>query len=343
MIASAKPHLLFVVGSTATGKSDLAVEIAERVGAGHAADSGSVACAYAGTAAGASAGASARGPEIINSDSVAFFDQVDIGAAKPSRELLARVKHHLVGHVRAPDKYTAGDFRRDALKILAEGPPDGRYLVVGGSGFYSQALEKGMYDVADPDPELKARIAREAAHDGFAKLYDELKRRDPDTKIQPADHYRIGRALEILRTHPEKTMSEIRAEFEASRPEQPFTSAKIGLVRPRDVLRQKVTDRTRKMLTAGLIDEVEALRRQNLHQWSPMQSVGYKEVQAFLDGQLIREDLEPMIVQSTMQLAKQQNTWFKRDPRTEWFDPDTQWDAAVARGAALLAANPPRD
>lgn len=301
-------HLLFVVGSTATGKSDLAVEISERAGQPAA--------------------------EIINSDSVAFFDQVQIGAAKPGPELLSRAKHHLVGHVKAPNKYTAGDFRRDALAIVMQ--KQGRYLVVGGSGFYTQAFEKGMYDVGDPDPQLKEQIAAEAQSEGFEKLYEELKSRDPETKIQPADHYRIQRALEILRMNPGKTMAEIRAEFEAAKPEQPFTSKKIGLFRPRDILRQKVTERTRRMLDQGLIEEVERLRAQGLHMWSPMQSVGYKEAQAYLDGQIRKDELEALIVTSTMQLAKQQMTWFKRDPQTRWFDPDSQWKEAVEAGVELL-------
>ena len=314
-----KPHLLFVVGSTATGKSDLAVEIAERV----------------------------VQAEIINSDSVAFYDEVQIGAAKPSAELLARAKHHLVGHIHAPRKYTAGDFRKDALEIITGNSPpsavtvnrDGVgdcFLVPGGSGFYTQALEKGMYDVGDPDPEIKAAIANEAESEGFAKLFEELRSRDPETKIQSADHYRIQRAIEILRANPGQTMTQIRAQFEAAKVPQPFTSKKIGLFRPRDTLRQKVTERTRRMIELGLIEEVESLRQKGLHAWSPMQSVGYKEVQAYLDGQITRDELEPLIVTSTMQLAKSQMTWFKRDPDTRWFDPDSQWKEAVLAGVELL-------
>ncbi len=298
-------HALFIVGSTATGKSDLAVEIAE----------------------------AAHGTAILNSDSVAFFDKVQIGAAKPSAELLTRAKHHLVGNVTPPNKYTAGDFRRDALKIF-ETP--GRYIVVGGSGFYTQALEKGMYEVGEPDPVLKEQIAKEAETSGFAKLYEELQSRDPETKIQPADHYRIQRAIEVLRMNPGKSMTEIRAEFEASKPEQPFTSKKIGLFRPRELLRQKVTERTRRMIKQGLIEEVESLRAEGLHAWAPLQSVGYKEVQLYLDGQIKREELEPLIVQRTMQLAKSQMTWFKRDPNTLWFDPDVAWKEAVKAGVELL-------
>jgi tRNA dimethylallyltransferase len=303
------PHLLFVVGTTATGKSDLAVQIAEQL---------------------------TPAPELINCDSVAFFEKVQIGAAKPGADLLSRAVHHLVGHVSAPHRYTAGDFRRDALKII-EREPARDYVVVGGSGFYSQALEKGMYDVADPNQQMQEQLLKEAEGDGIRKLYQELKSRDPETKIQPADHYRTLRALEILRNAPDKTMAEIKANFEKTLPKNPFTSSKIGLFRPRDILRQKVTERTQKMLRDGLIGEVERLRAEGLQAWSPMQSVGYKEVQSFLNGTLVKEDLEPLIVTSTMQLAKQQMTWLKRDPTTKWFDSDREWNEALKRGVELAS------
>jgi tRNA dimethylallyltransferase len=213
--------------------------------------------------------------------------------------------------------------------------------VVGGSGFYTQALEKGMYDVGDPNDALKLQITEEAKAHGFEKLYAELVERDPQTKIEANDHYRIQRAIEILRLNPGQTMTQIRASFEAAKTPQPFTSQKIGLMRPREYLRQKVTERVRRMIDDGLIGEVEYLRAQGLHTWAPLQSVGYKEVQFYLDGALTREELEPLIVQSTMQLAKQQMTWFKRDPATRWFDPDTQWKEAVEAGVELLT--PPKD
>jgi tRNA dimethylallyltransferase len=193
-----------------------------------------------------------------------------------------------------------------------------------------------MYDVADPSPAMQAQLLQEAdAPGGSAKLYLELKRRDPETKIQPADQYRTLRALEVLRQAPEKTMAEIKAEFDRNRPAPFFSSSKIGLFRPRDVLRQKVTERTRRMMEQGFIEEVESLRAEGLALWSPMQSVGYKEVQAYLDGRLPKAELEPLIVTSTMQLAKQQMTWFRRDPSIVWFDPDQSWPEALAKGIEL--------
>lgn len=306
--ADKKPLLLFVVGPTACGKSDLAVEISERVRD--------------------ELGRSQ--PDILNTDSVAFFEAVQIGAAKPGPELLARASHHLIGHVKKNDKYTAGDFRRDALAVLAA-HLQADFVAVGGSGFYVQALEKGMFDVPAPPDDVKSGLERDQNEKGMLELYNELGLRDSEAqaKIKPNDHYRILRALEILRGDSAgRRLSEIRASFEAQRPPQPFRASKIGLFRPRDILRQKVTERTRRMLKAGLIEEVEHLRSEGLHTWSPMLSVGYKEVQAFLDGQLPKSELESAIVTSTMQVAKSQMTWFKRDQEIRWFDTDTSWNEA---------------
>lgn len=291
-----EPRVLFLVGPTASGKSDAAVTLAEATGA-----------------------------EIINCDSVQFFAGVEIGAAKPEPELLSRARHHLVGHVPVGHEYNAGDFRRDALKIITSSGCE-RFIAVGGSGFYVQALEKGMYDVPEVASEVREQLDRQAAEPGgFMRLHEELKGRDPRTaeKIDPNDRYRILRSLEILRSHPAETLSEIRERFRAVQPPQPFRSQKIGLFCDRALLRERVTARSRRMLASGLISEVENLRAQiralGLADWAPLRSVGYNEVQDFLDGKLRRESLEEQIITSTMQLAKRQMTWFKRDPETQWF------------------------
>jgi tRNA dimethylallyltransferase len=314
---TSKPHLLFVVGPTACGKSDIAVEIAE---------------ALRPTAA----------AEIINCDSVQFFEGVDIGAAKPSADLLTRVPHHLIGHLPLGGEYTAGGFRRDALKLIEDRKQQASietFIPVGGSGFYVQALEKGMYDVPLVSAEIRAQVESDSAEPGgWLKLYTELKTRDfsASEKIKPGDSYRILRAIEILRAHPRGTLTEIRAKFEASRPPSPFRVSKVGIFRPREILRERVTQRTRQMLKNGLIDEVKALREKGFKMWAPLSSVGYRETQDYLDGRLKLEDLEPLIITSTMQLAKRQMTWFKRDLSIRWFDSEAGSRAPVQYAITLM-------
>lgn len=312
------PIVLFIVGPTATGKSDLAVDIVE-------------ACAPL-----------APLPEIINCDSVQFFTGVDIGAAKPDESLLKRAKHHLVGHVPLGGSYTAGDFRRDALQVIKESSTRSvdRFLAVGGSGFYVQALEKGMFEVPEVPEEVRDRLEAEAdVPGGLEVLYSELTQKDPEAaaRISPRDRYRIIRALEIIRSDPSgSTLSDIKRRFALSAPEVPFTAYKIGLSLDREILRKRVRERTSKMLKAGLIEEVKGLREKGLRDWSPLKSVGYREVQAMLDGHIELKDLEDAIVTSTMQLAKKQMTWFKRDPSIQWFDAVAERTRAIEAGQKIL-------
>lgn len=306
-----KSFLFFVVGPTASGKSDLAVEIAELSGA-----------------------------EILNCDSIQFFKGVEIGAAKPPVTDLARVAHHLVSHLELGAEYTAGDFRRDAIRLIEARPKS--YVAVGGSGFYIQALEKGMYDVPAVAPEIRLNLEREMEERGAAPLHLELATRDPESaaRIDKNDRYRILRALELLRSAPSgKTLSQMRAEFEAMKPPSPFESAatKIGLLFSRERLRERITVRTRQMLNAGFIEEVEDLRAKGLKDWPPLLSVGYREVQSFLDGELPQSELEPLIITSTMQLAKRQMTWFKRDSSIRWFNGESEIPQAIEFGRKMIS------
>lgn len=339
-------QVLFVVGPTASGKSEFAVEIAEAI---------AEAISRAGVG-----GTSGQSPEIINTDSVQFFAGVDIGAAKPPAELTKRVVHHLIGHVPVGGEYTAGQFRQDALALMAAQELAVRdseqiWLAVGGSGFYVQALDKGMFDVPSVSPDTRAGLEKEAAiPGGWQTLYRELESRDAVTarRIHPSDRYRILRALEVLRSH-NGTLTEIRERFHQAKPaagpvvnhEPRLKSHKIGFFRDREVLRQAVTLRTQMMLRHGLIDEVVGLRAKlralsadgSIDTWAPLRSVGYREVQDYLDGKLAREQLESAIVTSTMQLAKRQMTWFKRDPEIRWFDTAAGSAGAIAHALRLFS------
>lgn len=330
-----RPLVVFVVGPTASGKSDFAVEAALRFGG-----------------------------EILNTDSVQIFASVDIGTAKPSEAERKGVPHHLLGVVPEGEPCTAGDFRRRALEVITHGAARGQMLffAVGGSGFYIQALEKGMYPVPEvPDfiHETMLRDGERLAEDPGhrERLHAELASRDPESarEISPNDTYRLLRALEINRTLQaeiqgsasgtmsnarDRTWSGIRRRFEEAGGEaRPFDVLKIGLERERTVLRTSVESRVRRMLDRGLIEEVRALRARGLGAWAPMASVGYKETQDHLDGQLSRAALEDAIVTHTMQLAKRQMTWFRRDSGVTWFRADEGWERPLAWLDTQLAAH----
>ncbi|MCM2280643.1 MAG: tRNA (adenosine(37)-N6)-dimethylallyltransferase MiaA [Bdellovibrionaceae bacterium] len=325
MSVSPKALVVFVVGPTASGKSDFAVEAALRFGG-----------------------------EILNTDSVQVFSSVNIGTAKPTISEQRDVPHHLLGVVPEGQSCTAGDFRRMALNVVADGVERGQnlFFAVGGSGFYVQALEKGMYPVPEISEKIRQSVRRDLATRGREALYEELRDRDAEyaREISPQDTYRLQRALEINRalqagtysrtqvstsgtasgSAPAKTWTDLRQQFEAeSESSRPFRVLKIGLSRDRAKLRTSVENRTRRMLEQGLIEEVRELCDRGLDSWAPLASVGYKEARDYLAGRLTREALETEIVTHTMQLAKRQMTWFRRDPDVMWFDADLGWAAPL--------------
>ncbi len=305
--------LVFLVGATATGKSELAVAAASQlVKAGHPV-------------------------EIISADSVQIYRELVIGSARPSETELAVVPHHLIGTVSVVDDFTAADFARDAISIIQRSPQT-TFFVVGGSGFYLQALMRGLYPIEKADPVVRAELEARARSEGLAALHRELELKDAETaaKIAPQDRYRIIRALEIHAQLPKgETLSRIRREFEISSagrlaalfPGRQFVSFGLRLERAR--LAARVTHRVELMLRQGLIAEVEGLRTY----WTrpALQTVGYREVVAYLQGAMPLVELAPAIVQSTLRLAKKQRTWFQRDDATQWFDALTERESVVQK------------
>jgi tRNA dimethylallyltransferase len=295
---------IFVVGPTAAGKSQLAISIAQKFGG-----------------------------SIINCDSIQFYTHLKIGSAGPSDEDLKRAPHYLYSYVNPPTEMTAGKFLRD-FHDLIETKKDLKFplIIVGGTGFYVQALEKGMYDVPQIDPQLKQNIEAEIKEHGNEKAYKELTDFDPETKIHINDAYRIGRALEVKRAFNLK-MSELKIQSllnddAETKLKLPFPSIKIGVDVDREVLKENIAQRTKKMLKAGFIDEVKSLINEGHADWAPVNSIGYFEIKEYLAGRIAESDLEAMINQSTRQLTKKQKNWFKRDPDTKWVN--LQSETAVA-------------
>lgn len=283
--------VVFVVGPTCTGKSNFAVQAAIKTSG-----------------------------EILNADSLQFYQSLDIGTAKPTPQEREVVPHHLYDFIPVGEVLTAGDYRRLALLKLDEMNSRGVKVayIVGGSGFYLQALEKGMFDFGKVDPSIHNEVRLQAETD-LHSLFLELRSKDPvyADKIGMADKYRIARAVELLRMFG-KSPTELRSEFVPV--PFPYEIIKVGFSMTRESLLHKVSERTRRMLKTGLILEVKNVLQKTSSKWPPLSSIGYKEVLLFLEGQFPEESLEPEIVQNTMRLAKRQMTWFKRDPEIDWYD-----------------------
>lgn len=278
--------LVFIVGPTAVGKTDWAIKWAEQ-------DS---AC-------------------ILNSDSIQVYKDLKIGSAKPDFKKHPNINHYLFDEISAPQVWTAGVFRRKSLEILKKELPERKVFVVGGSGFYIQALEKGMYKTKASDP----KVMDQWNNKELSYLYELLKKKDPKTakQISSKDKYRILRFLSLIESEG-KPLSQIKKEFKEQR--LPWPYKKVGLSISKKELLKRVEKRTVKMLKEGLIEEIEGLLSKGFRNWKPLNSVGYKEGLLYLEGKIKKENLISRIVSSTMALAKKQNTWFKRDKDIKWFD-----------------------
>lgn len=302
--------ILFVVGPTGSGKSRLALELAKELQL-----------------------------PIVNCDSVQVYQRVNIGTAKPSVEEMNSVPHHLFDMISPPFEFTAGEFRREALSVLKNLVFSTPVIMVGGSGFYIQALQKGMYEVSQVSESVRLSLEQELAQKGLGPLFEELLARDPQLalKVGSSDTYRILRGLGLLRAHG-KTLTEIQMEFQKNSDIAfPYRFATLGLRIDRSQLRERLQKRARQMVESGLIEEVESLLADRLSDWAPMRSVGYKETLSYLRGELgDRDQLIAAITANSMRLAKRQRTWFRRDKDIRWFDIETEWLKARSFGVAFL-------
>ena len=302
-------NLIFIVGATAVGKTDLALELAKLVQSRKKTPVG-----------------------ILNGDSIQLYKELNIGSAKPDFSSNPYINFYLFNELKAPKVSTAGFFRKKALEILNQKLPTEILFLVGGSGFYLQALEKGMYPVKNllkkpSDSASYSSLLHDSRRIGnlpknksdTKELYKELAQKDPKlaVKISPNDKYRILRALSLIKTE-RKTVSQIKKEFKEQRLVWPYL--KIGLQIPKEQLLKRVQQRTQVMLKKGLIEETQDLVNKGFKNWRPLNSIGYKEVLLYLDGKIKKEELESDIVSKTMKLAKKQKTWFKKDKNIRWFD-----------------------
>jgi tRNA dimethylallyltransferase len=282
------------MGPTASGKTDLAVALVERLPC-----------------------------EIISVDSALVYREMDIGTAKPDAETLARAPHRLIDIIDPAESYSAARFRDDALREMAKITAAGRIpLLVGGTMLYYRALQQGLSPLPQGDAELRAQLEAEAAANGWQSLHDRLAEVDPESaaRIHPNDPQRLSRALEVYALSGQP-LSVLWREQEKSG--FPYRAVKLAVApADRGVLHERIARRFGLMLQQGFIEEVEALyRRGDLHPELPsIRCVGYRQVWRYLAGEWDRETMSERAIIATRQLAKRQYTWLRSEQELAWFD-----------------------
>jgi len=316
LTSAADLPILAVVGATASGKSALAMAVAELMG-------------------------TRGGAEIINADSMQFYRGMDIGTAKVSLDDRARVAHHQLDtldvHQDASVARYQEDGRADIAAIRARGALP---IVVGGSGLYLRGL-LDRFEFPGTDPALRAALEERIEREGPGMMYAELADRDPQAaaKIHPRNAKRIVRALEILELAGEYTSSLPRHEFF-----QPTVMVALHL--PFELLDRRIEQRVDAMFAAGLVDEVRALVDRGIRDAvTARRAVGYAEVLAMLDGELTEDQARDLICRNTRRLARRQERWLRPDPRVVWVDApvDDAGVGQVARSVCALVERGPTD
>jgi len=282
------PPAIFLMGPTASGKTGVAVELAQRLPV-----------------------------ELISVDSALVYRNMDIGTAKPDAATLARAPHHLIDIIDPTEAYSAAAFRHDALRLMADSSARGKIpLLVGGTMLYFKALREGLSALPQADPEVRAELDAEIAQHGIQHLHRQLSEVDAETaaRLAPNDTQRIQRAMEIFRLTGSPMSALLRQQ---TRQELPYRILSIALIpSDRSVLHARIATRFKAMLELGLVDELRALREKYpLQPGLPsMRCVGYRQAWQYLEGEIDEAQLLETGIVATRQLAKRQLTWLRSMP-----------------------------
>jgi len=262
--------------------------------------------------------AKALNTEIISADSMQIYRHMDIGTAKPSKKELKEVKHHLIDILSPHESFSAGMFKKMATETIDVLHRKGKIpIVVGGTGLYIKTLTKGLFEGPGADWELRDELSKKEKNFGKGYLYQYLKEIDSASanKINPNDTRRIIRALEVS-LKGRKTISEFQNLLTVP---QDYNFIKIGLLRDRKELYAIIERRVDSMIEKGILQETEKLLEMNPHK-IPLQALGYKEMQLYLNGSIGMEDAVRLLKKRTKMYAKRQFTWFKKEPDINWVD-----------------------
>lgn len=286
--------LVILLGPTGVGKTELSLRIAEHFGS-----------------------------PIISSDSRQLYKDLPIGTAAPTPAQLARVKHYMVGDLSLTDYYSASQFEEDVISLLHKLHPTQSVVVMtGGSMMYIDAVSKGIDDIPSITSEIRDSIYKQFEEEGLINILEELKLSDPIhyEEVDRSNHKRVIHAVEVCRMTG-KPYSSFRTK---SRKQRPFLIIQVGLTRNRDELYKRINQRVDQMIEEGLIEEARHVYP--FKHLNSLNTVGYKELFKYFDGEWTLEQAIEKIKRNSRVYARKQMTWFKRDPEITWFNPEQEKD-----------------
>ncbi|MDR3993964.1 tRNA (adenosine(37)-N6)-dimethylallyltransferase MiaA [Parabacteroides sp.] len=282
--------LVILLGPTGVGKTELSLRVAEHFGS-----------------------------PIISSDSRQLYKDLPIGTAAPTVEQMARVRHYMVGTLSLTDYYSASSFEEDVMSLLRElHQTHPTVVMTGGSMMYIDAVTKGIDDIPTVTPEIRTAIYKQFEEEGLSPILAELKETDPIhyNEVDRNNYKRVIHAVEICRMTG-KPYSSFRTN---TRKERPFRIIQIGLTRDREELYDRINRRVDQMMADGMLEE--ARRVYPFRKLNSLNTVGYKELFKYLDGEWTLDFAIEKIKRNSRVYARKQMTWFKRDTDIRWFHPD---------------------
>lgn len=286
-----KPKVIVIVGSTASGKTSLSIELAKKING-----------------------------EIVSADSMQIYKEMDIGTAKPDEDEKQNIKHYMLDFISPEVRYSVADYKKDAKKCIREIVGKGKTpIVVGGTGLYIDSL---IYEIEYPEIEVDLQYRKQLENliekEGLEKLYENAKKIDPQAmeKISQNDKKRILRVLEIYH-QTGKTKTELEKE---SKKEPEFDYRMFAIDMDREHLYEKINKRVDIMIEKGLIEEVKNIYKKYEKMPTSLQALGYKEIVEYIEGKLTKEEAIEKIKLESRRYAKRQLTWFRKNKETIWLN-----------------------
>lgn len=299
-----KRTLICVVGPTAIGKTRMAIALAQHYKTA-----------------------------ILSADSRQFYREMKIGTAVPETEELRAAPHHFIQHISVDTPYSVGTFEKEALERLEDLFRDNeKVILVGGSGLYVDAVTRGLDVFPKVLPGTREALQEKLEREGLAALQEELRSRDPDhyRTVDLENPHRLIRALEVCRSSGQPYSSFLGKKSG----KRNFRSLYVGLDAPREVIYQRINQRVDAMMQKGLLEEARALY--DKRHLTALQTVGYKELFRYFDGELSLEEATEEIKKNTRRFAKRQLTWYRKQEDIHWFDHQTNPSDLIAKIEALL-------